>query len=595
SPASSDVSFDVELVGSTVTPLVPAGAVWKYLDNGSNQGTAWREPAYDDSLWASGPAQLGYGDGDEKTVTGFGPDPNNKYVTTYFRRSFNVSDPAAYKGLLLRLLKDDGAVVYLNGKEIYRGNVPAGPVTNTTPAWTISAETAFVDKDVDAALLVKGRNVIAVEVHQDGPISSDMSFDLELLPTTPAALISMGSVWKYLDNGSDQGGLWRENSFNDSAWASGQAQLGYGDSDEKTLVGYGPDAANKYVTTYFRRSFQIGDPAFYKSLTLRLMRDDGAVVYLNGKEVYRSNMPAGAVGYKTTAGSNTGNESAFLKAAVDPSVLVRGTNVVAVEVHQDYGGSSDLSFDLELVGSRETLADSDAVWKYLDNGSEQGTAWREPAFDDSLWASGAAQLGYGDGDEKTLVGYGPDAANKYVTTYFRRTFNVTDAAASKALKLRLLRDDGAVVYLNGREVLRSNMPDGAVNSKTLAVEGAEFAGEGSYYESAVDPAYLVNGANVIAVELHQNSATSSSDASFDLELVATNKPPAVLLTAPADGAAYNAPVNVTVTANASDADGTVSKVDFYANSNLVGTATSSPYRVTWGNAAAGTYTLTAVA
>jgi len=90
--------------------LVPAGAVWKYLDNGSNQGTAWRAPVFDDSAWKSGPAQLGYGNGDEATVLGYGPDANNKYVTSYFRRTFNVANPAALASLTLRLLRDDGAV-----------------------------------------------------------------------------------------------------------------------------------------------------------------------------------------------------------------------------------------------------------------------------------------------------------------------------------------------------------------------------------------------------------------------------------------------------------------------------------------------------
>ena len=62
------------VVGSTGVVLTPAGSVWKYLDNGTNQGTAWRAPAFNDTTWASGPAQLGYGDGDEATVVGFGPD-----------------------------------------------------------------------------------------------------------------------------------------------------------------------------------------------------------------------------------------------------------------------------------------------------------------------------------------------------------------------------------------------------------------------------------------------------------------------------------------------------------------------------------------
>src|SRR5262245_33908195 len=76
--------------------LVSFGSIWKYLDNGSDQGTAWRAPGFNDGTWASGPAQLGYGDGDEATIVSFGPDMANKYITTYFRRTFNVSNVSSY-------------------------------------------------------------------------------------------------------------------------------------------------------------------------------------------------------------------------------------------------------------------------------------------------------------------------------------------------------------------------------------------------------------------------------------------------------------------------------------------------------------------
>src|ERR1019366_8094022 len=60
------------------------------------------------------------------------------------------------------------------------------------------------------------------------------------------------------------------------------------------------------------------------------------------------------------------------------------------------------------------LAPPAASWKYLASGSDQGTAWRNSDFDDSSWSSGAAQLGYGDGDEQTVVSYGADAGSKYI-------------------------------------------------------------------------------------------------------------------------------------------------------------------------------------
>src|ERR1044071_2376708 len=81
------------------TILVPTAATWKYLDNGSDQGTAWRAASFNDSTWSSGPAQLGYGDGDEATILSFGPDANNKFITTYFRRAFSLTNPSQFTGL----------------------------------------------------------------------------------------------------------------------------------------------------------------------------------------------------------------------------------------------------------------------------------------------------------------------------------------------------------------------------------------------------------------------------------------------------------------------------------------------------------------
>jgi hypothetical protein len=164
-------------------------------------------------------------------------------------------------------------------------------------------------------------------------------------------LIALNSVWKYLDNGSNQGAAWRTNGFDDSAWRSGPAQLSYGDGDEATVVSFGPNSNAKYLTTYFRHSFTVTNPAIYTSLLLRLQRDDGAVVYLNGAEVFRSNMPAGTIGHLTQASGGAGDENAFYSANVAASNLAAGANVLAVEIHQSSGSSSDISFNLQLIGT----------------------------------------------------------------------------------------------------------------------------------------------------------------------------------------------------------------------------------------------------
>ncbi len=168
--------------------------------------------------------------------------------------------------------------------------------------------------------------------------------------TSSANLIPTNSDWRYRDTGVDLGSSWRAPAFNDSGWAHGNAELGYGDGDEATVVSYGPDLNNKYITTYFRKSFSVASVDGITGLNLRLKRDDGAVIYINGVEAVRSNMPVGTITASTLAASTVGgsDESTFFDFRLDPGLLVQGTNVIAVEIHQSAGNSSDISFDAQL-------------------------------------------------------------------------------------------------------------------------------------------------------------------------------------------------------------------------------------------------------
>src|SRR5207249_6830466 len=172
-------------------------------------------------------------------------------------------------------------------------------------------------------------------------------------------------------------------------------------------------------------------------------------------------------------------------------------------------------FGATMRASADVLVATNATWKYLDNGSDQGTAWRAVGFSDSGWSNGVPKLGYGNGDETTVVGFGPDPNNKYITTYFRSAFVTTSANRVTNLVVRVIRDDGAVVYVNGTEVFRSNMPGGPVSYTTLAATTVGGVGdEGiNFYSGNATPGLLVNGTNVLAVEIHQVLGTSS-DISF---------------------------------------------------------------------------------
>ena len=186
-------------------------------------------------------------------------------------------------------------------------------------------------------------------------------------------LIADGSVWRYLDDGSNQGIKWRARLFNDNKWKTGAAQLGYGDGDENTKVDFGGNGGNKHVTTYFRHAFEISNPIGVTSLEAALMRDDGAVAYLNGREIHRSNLPQGNVRHDTFASLTVGGneESAFHPFTFDPTLLVEGKNVIAVEVHQTSRTSSDISFDFKLRGTASGENQPPKIVSF----SEQTVAW----------------------------------------------------------------------------------------------------------------------------------------------------------------------------------------------------------------------------
>jgi hypothetical protein len=110
-----------------------------------------------------------------------------KYPTTYFRKTFNVADARAYANLIVRLLRDDGGIVYLNGVEVFRSYMTNGPVSYGTLAGPAGAGPQVEDDgtfyqvtNAHPLVLVNGLNIAAVEIHQESPVSSDISFDLML-------------------------------------------------------------------------------------------------------------------------------------------------------------------------------------------------------------------------------------------------------------------------------------------------------------------------------------------------------------------------------------------------------------------------------
>jgi hypothetical protein len=187
----------------------------------------------------------------------------------------------------------------------------------------------------------------------------------------------------------------------------------------------------------------------------------------------------------------------------------------AFHLGQDTNASIDIADD---DGTSALIFAGGSTWRYRDDGSNQGTAWRAPTFNDASWSSGGARFGYGDPGMVTTINGGP-SGNRFITHYFRTSFNIPNADAIGSARLNVLRDDGAVIYLNGQELWRTNMPAGTITSSTLASSAVGGADETTFVPFVFDPALLQTGTNHLAVELHQ-SAITTSDAVFDMYITA---------------------------------------------------------------------------
>ncbi len=245
--------------------------------------------------------------------------------------------------------------------------------------------------------------------------------------------IPRNADWKYLAGPGGPGFGWRDIDFDDTSWPAGQGWLGYGEPGITTTVPYGPDPDNKWITTYFRRTFIVDEVATISNFSTSVNFDDGFVLYLNGEEILRREMPPGPIDSTTLASSHEGGgyEIYDLYAAIP--LLQSGGNVVAIEVHQTNSGSTDLVFDLDLSYEQAPLPPSagvtavarNSVWKYLAGPDDLGTGWPDAGFDDSLWPGGPGALGYGDAFIATVVPFGPDPQDKWRTTYFRHAFSLS--------------------------------------------------------------------------------------------------------------------------------------------------------------------------
>lgn len=353
--------------------------------------------------WQSGAGPFGFG---YTQTTNLSTAMVNKTPVVYLRREFTVPAATATSALPLDLLIDygDGFVAYINGKEVARRNTGA----QGSFAW--HSQTAFNVKAASGAetialgaantLLREGVNVLSIQVHNDDVANGQLRCDVSLRFNTSGILVGPGDIWRYFagthepaggvyDGADFAGGYplgpdWTQNAYADSNWTPGNGAIGFDTAAAGTE--YHPQLGTNLATlmqntawsVYMRREFTITQ-AQYDALTstsLTVDWDDGYVLYLNGYELSRGNLP-GAPGtfvpFDTAASGHGGqfegngnNPAAVVSVPVPRSLLRVGRNVISAQLHNNTLGSSDLLLDVRFSGT----AGSTLTWVGL------GSPWR---------------------------------------------------------------------------------------------------------------------------------------------------------------------------------------------------------------------------
>jgi len=173
------------------------------------------------------------------------------------------------------------------------------------------------------------------------------------------SIFNSGSTWQYYDQGSLDGTDWKTST---TGFKSGKAPLGYGKTGLGTTISYGSNSNAKYPTAYFRMKVTLSDePANDDTYTLDYSVDDGFVIYVNGTEAGRYNMPSGNITFNTYATTYASGNPDSGTLTIKSSLFKKGDNIIAVEVHNNSGTSSDLYWDASLARTYENIGDSELI------------------------------------------------------------------------------------------------------------------------------------------------------------------------------------------------------------------------------------------
>ena len=433
---------------------VPAKSTWSWRYEATAPPAGWKGQGFDASSWKTGNGVLGFGSTGLGTNIDVSTGTSTRPLAAYFIKTFTVDNAASVSKLTLKTVADDGVVVYVNGTEVGRSNMPAGTVTFNTYASsaprTSVAVASPVTMDVPVFLLQNGANTIAVETHLNYHATADVSFDLSATETVGGTVPNQAPVAKFTSTVSGLGVALDGSTSTDPDGTVASYAWNYGDN----TTGTGATPTHTYAA-------------------------------------------AGTYTVTLTATDNKGAKGV----ATAPVTVTSVTGPVDVVV---------------------VPAKSPWSWRYASTAPD--VAWKTNGYDASSWKIGNAVLGFGSTGLGTNIDVPPPTSSRPLAAYFLDQFNVDNLAKVSKLTLNTVADDGVVVYVNGTEVARQNMPAGTVTFSTYASSAISTAKANAAPLSINVPlSVLVAGINTIAVETHLNYH-STPDVSFDLKATMTKQP-----------------------------------------------------------------------
>ena len=562
-----------------ITLIDITNTVWRFNDHGDNLGTPWRAvnyPAEANPPWTNGIGLFGVDT--TVRVPPLYPAPFQTplvlgagRITYYFRTRFIIAQDPASNIVHVTAYIDDGAVFYVNGIEVNRIRLPTDPVLYNTTAQLANPEGVPFDFDIDPTNLVLGTNTIAVEVHQQNESSSDVVFGLQMVatgtlaptildPTQPAdRTVNQGQPTTFFVVGS---GI----PAPDYRWYFSNSNVSNllipgANGSTYTIAAVGPEHAGNY---YAVLSNSLGTATSRVAVLTNILDTTAPyVLYALGdpnqetillpfSEPPEPTSATDAFNWAVDTTDGSGSLCSDRGICVNSAFLDNGTNLylqtemrdpsrsyivrVASAIPDPFGNQLPEGTLIPLATFPVNLISSTNSWRYEHSGTDLGTNWVTAAFSDAAWSNGPAPLDVFRATAETsephcrndgmLPGTGElvgtcllslsNAANtaQYSTAYFRTRFNFSGDAAHSVLSLTAVIDDAAVFYLNGTELARVGMPDGPLTYATLANRTVGNAGPEFL---TLAPRGLVQGENVLAVEVHQDSLFSA-DLTFGLSV-----------------------------------------------------------------------------